>query len=492
MKEIKKILIANRGEIACRVIRTCQEMDIETVTIYADDDADLLHASLSTESYALGSGALSDTYLNQDKLIEIAKKSGAQAIHPGYGFLSENTSFCKRVTDEGLIFIGPSPEAIELMGDKKASKQQVEKINGPLIPGYHGDKQDVATLKAEAKKIGYPVLVKATAGGGGKGMRIINSDSEFEEGLNSAKSEALKAFANDQVLIEKYITKPRHIEVQVFGDQHGNYIHFYERECSIQRRYQKIVEETPSPALDQEGREKICAAAVDIAKSINYEGAGTVEFIYDEDGSFYFLEMNTRLQVEHPITEMVTGVDLVRLQIDVAQGYEFAFTQEDITQDGHAIELRYYAEDPWNNFLPTIGNILNIGESELDDVRLDCGYMNGNEVTINYDPMIAKLVTWAADRESCVKKTKQALADYTFHGIVTNREYLKKVLEHPKFLAGETFTSFISEYENEIKSTVMDTDVLADDIAAFLLHKKFSDVGPESAAWEGLKFFRNV
>ncbi|MBA2405318.1 MAG: ATP-grasp domain-containing protein, partial [Bdellovibrionales bacterium] len=350
--KIKKILVANRGEIALRVLKTAKEMGIKVVTVYAEDDKHLPHALFSDESYPLGSGALSETYLNKAKLIEICKRSGADAIHPGYGFLSENEEFARMVEKAGIIFIGPTPESIVLMGDKIGSKKALEKINIPLTPGYHGEDQSEDMLVKEAKKIGYPILIKASAGGGGKGMRIVHQDSELLESIRGAKSEGLKSFSNDRVLIEKYVVNPRHIEVQLMSDTHGTHLHFFERECSIQRRYQKVVEETPAPNMSQELRLKICETAVEIARGINYRGAGTVEFIMAQDGNYYFMEMNTRLQVEHPVSEMVTGADLVKCQIMVAQGDKLPYIQNEIKQKGHAIECRIYAEDPDNNFMP--------------------------------------------------------------------------------------------------------------------------------------------
>ena len=406
---INKILIANRGEIALRVIKTCKKLGIKTVSIYAADDAHLPHASAADECISLGSGALSETYLNQDKIISICKKLNVDAIHPGYGFLSENTKFCKKGEDNQITFIGPHPEAIELMGDKITSKIKMEKLGIPLIPGYHGDNQDEKHLEAEAVKIGFPVLIKATAGGGGKGMRIVHEEKEFRDALGGAKREALNAFGNGDVLIEKYINQPRHIEVQLVSDGVGNHFHFFERECSIQRRYQKVVEESPAPNMSPETKKKICQTAVKIAQGINYIGAGTIEFIMGADESFYFLEMNTRLQVEHPVTEMTTGYDLVELQIKAANGEKFDFSQEDIKQTGHAVECRIYAEDPDQDFLPTNGNIQKIESFPKVDYRLDCGYRDGNAISTNYDPMLAKLITWGEDREECLEKMDLAL-----------------------------------------------------------------------------------
>lgn len=453
-KIMKKILIANRGEIACRVISTCQEMGIKTVAIYSEIEKDALHVQLADEAVCLGDGPLQNTYLNKQKIVQIAKDLKVTGIHPGYGFLSENAEFCELVESNKIVFIGPKTEHIQLMGDKISSKQKMQDIGVPVIPGYQGKIQDKEGLKKQARAIGYPILIKATAGGGGKGMRIVEREENFSAELESAKREALSSFGNDDVLIEKYITKPRHIEVQVMSDTHGNHLHFFERECSIQRRYQKIVEETPSVALSEELRQKICQTAVQISSAINYRGAGTVEFILDQDGSFFFLEMNTRLQVEHPITEMVTGADLVRLQIQVANGEKIQIKQNEIYQRGHAIEVRIYAEDPSNQFFPTTGDVYFIGETRRPGVRLDTGVKDGDKIGVNFDPMVAKLITYASNRNNCISKMNKAIKELPFLGLTTNRSYLLKVLNHEAFKNGETFTNFISTYAelNEVNN----------------------------------------
>ena len=493
--KIKKILVANRGEIALRVLKTAKEMGIKVVTVYAEDDKQLPHALFADESYSLGSGALSETYLNKSKLIELTKRCGADAIHPGYGFLSENTEFAMMVEKAGIIFIGPTPESITLMGDKIGSKQALEKINIPMIPGYHGDDQSEDNLVQKAKAIGYPVLIKASAGGGGKGMRIVHQDSELIESIRGAKSEALKSFSNDKVLIEKYVINPRHIEVQLMSDTHGNHLHFFERECSIQRRYQKIIEETPAPNLSQELRLKICETASQIASGINYRGAGTVEFILAPDGHFYFLEMNTRLQVEHPVTEMVTGHDLVKCQILVAQGEKLPMKQSDIKQKGQAIECRIYAEDPDNNFMPSIGKIDTIGVPTLRDVRLDCGFLDGTEVGVNYDPMLAKLVVWGETRTLAIDKTIHSLDEVLFLGVKTNRDYLKRILGHKDFKEGHTHTHFIPDHKSELEPKEFSPDHLASLVAAvsFFQQKKIFAASGEvlSNPWTSLSGFRN-
>lgn len=493
--KIKKILVANRGEIALRVLKTAREMGIAIVTVYADDDKNLPHALFADESYSLGSGALADTYLNKAKLIEVAKKSGADAIHPGYGFLSENEEFARLVESNGIIFIGPTPESIVLMGDKIGSKKALEKIKIPLTPGYHGDDQSDENLMKEARKIGFPVLIKASAGGGGKGMRIVHQESELLESIRGAKSEGLKSFSSDKVLIEKYVVNPRHIEVQLMSDTHGNHLHFFERECSIQRRYQKVVEETPAPNMSQELRLKICETAVEIARGINYRGAGTVEFIMAQDGSYYFMEMNTRLQVEHPVTEMVTGHDLVRYQIMVAQGDKLPMKQNEIKQKGHAIECRIYAEDPDNNFMPTIGFIERIGMPTLRDVRLDCGFLDGTEVGVNYDPMLAKLVVWGEERKTAIAKTIQSLDEVLFLGVKTNRDYLKRILGHKEFVAGNTHTHFIPDHKKELEPLKISDPELAAMIAAFSLTETQSVRSATTTnlrnPWTELTGFRN-
>lgn len=495
--KIKKILVANRGEIALRVLKTAKEMGIKVVTVHAEDDKNLPHALFADESYSLGAGTLADTYLNKAKLIEITKISGADAIHPGYGFLSENEEFARMVEKAGITFIGPTPESIVLMGDKIGSKKALEKLKIPMTPGYHGDDQSEEVLVKEAKKIGFPVLIKASAGGGGKGMRIVHQESELLESIRSAKSEGLKSFSNDSVLIERYVINPRHIEVQLMSDTHGNHLHFFERECSIQRRYQKVVEETPAPNLTQELRLKICETAVEIARGINYRGAGTVEFILAPDGQYYFMEMNTRLQVEHPVTEMVTGHDLVKYQIMVAQGDKIPLKQSDIKQKGQSIECRIYAEDPDNNFMPTIGKIDTIGVPTLRDVRLDCGFLDGTEVGVNYDPMLAKLVVWGENREIAISKSIASLDEVLFLGVKTNRDFLKRVLGHKDFVAGKTHTHFIPDHKSDLEPTELNVDSQAALLAALCFSsKKGAGVSAQVTSgeynpWRVLSGFRN-
>ncbi len=447
---IKKVLIANRAEIALRVIRTCLKHGIETVTLYTREEENLPQRFASDESVFLEGASLKETYLNADLIIKIAKDTGCDAIHPGYGFLSENADFSKKVSQAGLIFIGPSPESIILMGDKKGSKEKMIELGVPTIPGYHGENQDADFLKQKASEVGYPVLIKASAGGGGKGMRIVYKESEFLESLESCKREALSSFSSDIVLIEKFIENPRHIEVQVMSDNHGNHFHFFERECSIQRRHQKVVEEAPSIALSDELRDKMTSTSTHITSSINYSGAGTVEYILDGD-KFYFLEMNTRLQVEHPVTEMITGFDLVECQLIAASNQEFSFDQDDIEILGHSIELRIYAEDPDSDFLPAIGRLEYIGERDFSECRLECGYNDGNEITVNFDPMIAKLVSVGEDRDEAISNSIDSLKALPFAGLKTNIEFLIRILNSEPYLEGDTYTHFIQTHKKHLQ-----------------------------------------
>ena len=469
---IQKILIANRAEIAVRIINTCRLMDITSVSVYAEDDRESLHRELAHESYSLGAGPLSETYLNQEKIVELALKCGAQAIHPGYGFLSERAEFAELCERRGLIFIGPSPRAIALMGDKRASKLALEGMGIPLIPGHHGSGSDrPSELLAKAKQLGTPLLIKAAAGGGGKGMRLVENLADFKQSLTLAQGEAQNAFGNSQVILEKFIPRAHHIEVQVLSDSHGQHFHFWERECSIQRRHQKIVEEGPSPTLgaDQGARERICQTAVELCRKIDYLGAGTVEFILDEDGGeFFFLEMNTRLQVEHPITEMVTGYDLVEAQIRVAQGEKLPFSQEQIVSVGHALEVRIYAEDPERDFLPTTGTLAALGHTHLSGIRLECGLPEGSSVGIGYDPMVAKLCCHGHNRQSAIAKMGHLLADYPFLGLTTNCNYLQRILNHPEFQAGHTPTHFTQLHGEDLRQAVLSPQQLATLAAAFV------------------------
>lgn len=487
MKPIKKVLIANRGEISVRVAKTCKKMGIHCISLYTDIESNYPHVYEADQAVCLGSGSLQETYLNIKKIVSLAKDFNVDAVHPGYGFLSENSRFSQALEEVGIKLIGPNSFAMEAMGDKKRSKEVLESADIPLIPGYHGDEQSLKVLKEEALKIGFPILIKATAGGGGKGMRIVHSEAEFESHLESAKREAKNAFSNDKVLIEKFIENPRHIEVQVLSDQHKNHFHLFERECSIQRRYQKIIEETPSVALDNSLREKICQTAVRIASHINYEGAGTVEFILDDNKNFYFLEMNTRLQVEHPITEMITGLDLVELQIRVAQGDNLKEELQKISNKGHAIEARIYAENPDQSFLPTIGRIFKVGESLESGVRLDTGYLDGNEVGIDFDPMCAKLIVHDENRSCAIEKMKRALMSYPFLGLKTNREYLLRILKHPSFLSGMTYTHFVETHKESLSPKDLTDELSAKAIAAYLFSNQ---VKAGESLWSELASFR--
>ena len=442
----KKVLVANRGEIAVRIIKACQEMEIKTVAIYSEVDKDAPHVQLADETINLGDPTPIESYLNIPKIIKTAQETGADAIHPGYGFLAENPDFAQSCNDVGIKFIGPSANVISLMGDKIAAKMTMEKAKVPVIPGYHGDKQDNASLIKEGKKIGFPLLVKAAAGGGGKGMRIVHSENTLEESIESAKRESKSAFGNDTVFLEKYLDKPRHIEFQILADEYGNVIHLFERECSIQRRHQKIIEETPSLVMTTQLREKMGKAAVDAAKAVGYTNAGTVEFMVDGNLNFYFMEMNTRLQVEHPITEMTTGIDLAKWQLRIASGEKLTLKQSNIIQRGHAIECRIYAEDPANGFLPSIGTLGKVQAPIGPNVRDDSGIYTGMEVTPYYDPMLAKLITYAENRDECIKKMIWALSHYIVMGVTTNISFLKTVIEYKEFKRGKITTHFIDDY----------------------------------------------
>ena len=441
--KIKKLLIANRGEIAIRVMRAAKELDIRTVAVYSEADKLLPHTSYADEAIFIGPPASSESYLAQDKIIEAGKRTGADAIHPGYGFLSENASFAEKVEGEGMIFIGPSPEAIRLMGDKLTSRQTVKKFHVPLVPGMDEPINDVLTAQKAAEEIGYPVMIKASAGGGGKGMRIVDDAVNFVGQMERAMSEAANSFGNDKVFVEKFIESPKHIEVQVLGDKYGNIVHLFERECSIQRRHQKVIEEAPSALLTPEKREQIGEAAVNVARSCRYYGAGTVEFVADQHMDLYFLEMNTRLQVEHPVTEQITGLDLVKEQIKIAEGEKLSFTQDELRINGHSIEVRVYAEDPENNFLPDAGTLETYIRPQGPGVRVDDGYEEGLEIPIYYDPMIAKLITFGKDRQEAINRMRRAISEYRIYGVKTTLPFCEFVLDHPEFVDGTFTTRFV-------------------------------------------------
>jgi 3-methylcrotonyl-CoA carboxylase alpha subunit len=446
-----RILIANRGEIACRVARTARRMGIHTIAVYSDADAGALHVSACDEAHRLGSAPPRESYLRGDLIIEVALASGAQAIHPGYGFLSENETFATAVAAAGLVFIGPPPAAIRAMGSKSESKAIMAKAGVRLVPGYHGTDQDDALLAREAEGIGYPVLIKASAGGGGKGMRIVERSADFAAALASARREAKAGFGDDKMLLEKYLDQPRHIEMQVFADTHGQCVHLFERDCSVQRRHQKVLEEAPAPGMTRERRSEMGAAAVAAAEAIGYVGAGTVEFIVDKTGLFHFMEMNTRLQVEHPVTEMITGLDLVEWQLRVAAGERLPLPQASLDFFGHAIEARIYAEDPERGFLPSIGRIAYLSApAESDSVRIDTGVRGGDEISQFYDPMIAKLVVWGEDRASALRRLRRALASYRVVGVTTNISFLQRVVAHPAFAGARLDTGLIARYQAEL------------------------------------------
>ncbi|MEO0421439.1 MAG: acetyl-CoA carboxylase biotin carboxylase subunit [Pseudomonadota bacterium] len=446
MAKLTKLLIANRGEIACRIMRTCRELGVASVAVYSTADANARHVREADEAWPIGNAPASESYLNIDALLEAAALSGADAVHPGYGFLSENATFAQRVREAGLHFVGPGADAIELMGSKAASRARMRDAGVPVLPGYDGDDQSDERLRAEAEAIGYPVLIKASAGGGGKGMRVARSSDEFVATAAGARREAMSAFGDDRLIVERYLERPRHIEVQVIGDAHGNVLHLYERECSVQRRHQKIIEETPSPYCDDELRSAITAAAVEAARTVAYENAGTVEFIVDDQRRFYFMEMNTRLQVEHPVTEMITGVDLVAWQLAVAAGEALPVSQDEISTQGHAIECRLYAERPEQDFLPATGTIEALvfpNPETTPGLRIDSGVETGDAVSIHYDPMIAKLICHGEDRAQALHRMRQTLGETTVVGVGNNVPLLGELLGHPAFDAGDVDTTFV-------------------------------------------------
>ncbi|MGL1834019.1 acetyl/propionyl/methylcrotonyl-CoA carboxylase subunit alpha [Rhodocyclaceae bacterium SMB388] len=440
----EKILIANRGEIACRVIKTAHRMGVKTVAVYSEADANARHVRMADEAVLIGPAPARESYLVIDRIIDAAKQTGAQAVHPGYGFLSENEDFCEACERAGIVFIGPPVSAIRAMGSKSEAKKLMGAAGVPLTPGYHGDDQTPALLKAEADGIGYPVLIKAAAGGGGKGMRLVERAEDFLDALASCKREAASSFGDEHVLVEKYLTRPRHIEIQVFGDTYGNVVYLFERDCSVQRRHQKVLEEAPAPGMTPERRAAMGQAAVDAAKAVGYVGAGTVEFIANQDGSFYFMEMNTRLQVEHPVTEMITGLDLVEWQLRVASGEKLPLAQEQLQLRGHALEARIYAEDPVRGFLPSTGRLLHLAPPEEGlHVRVDTGVEEGDEISPHYDPMIAKLIVWDVNRDRALARMLQALADYRVVGVSNNIEFLSRLTACPAFAGADLDTGLI-------------------------------------------------
>jgi 3-methylcrotonyl-CoA carboxylase alpha subunit len=500
-QKIRKILIANRGEIACRVISTCQNLGIKTVAVYSDVDADSMHVAMADETVHIGPASANQSYLVSDKIISAAQKTSADAIHPGYGFLSENSEFSERCANEGIIFIGPSAASMRAMALKGAAKKLMTDAGVPVVPGYHGDDQTTAVLTAEAEKIGYPILIKAVAGGGGKGMRIVSAPKDLPAAIEAARREGENSFGNGKLLIEKLIEKPRHIELQVFGDHDGNAVHLFERDCSLQRRHQKVVEEAPAPGMTPEMRRAMGDAAVRAAEAINYVGAGTVEFIVDvagglTDAPFYFMEMNTRLQVEHPVTEMITGQDLVEWQISVAEGEPLPLSQDeiDVAMHGHAVEVRLYAEDPFNGFLPSIGKIglFDPFAHHHSNSRVDAGVRAGDSVSIHYDPMIGKLIAWGENREDAIHALIDLVTETPVSGLATNRDFLLRTLSHPEFQAGDVHTGFIPNHEKSLltPNTITHDDYAIAALAVFADRQQTAAEAMSDDPWSIIDGFR--
>ncbi|KAK8779610.1 hypothetical protein V5799_019049 [Amblyomma americanum] len=495
-RPIEKILIANRGEIACRVIRSARKLGIRSVAVFSDADRKAMHVTMTPVQLALQNFhkkenigchgpfrcASQESYLRQERILSVAKRSGAQAIHPGYGFLSENTEFAERCAAEGIIFVGPPASAIRDMGIKSTSKAIMSAAKVPIIEGYHGEDQAQERLKEESRRIGFPVMLKAVRGGGGKGMRIAMSEDEFDSQLESAKREAMKSFGDDAMLVEKFVADPRHVEVQVFGDHHGNYVYLFERDCSVQRRHQKVIEEAPAPGVTEETRRLLGEAAVRAAQAVNYVGAGTVEFIMDSEQRFYFMEMNTRLQVEHPITEMITGTDLVEWQIKVAQGEPLPLRQEQLQVRGHAFEARIYAEDPDNNFMPGAGSLAFLRTpTPSEQVRIDTGVREGDEVSVHYDPMIAKLAVWGPDRSTALRRLHQSLSQYTLVGLPNNVSFLMRLAAHPAFFQGNVHTGFIPAHHDELfQRPSASQPLVCAAVLSLLAHERAETLGTQS------------
>lgn len=488
-RDIRKVLIANRGEIACRVMRTAKKLGVRTVAVYSDADKNAMHVEMADEAYHIGPAPSSQSYLNAAKILEVAKKSNSQAIHPGYGFLSENVEFCEECAKEDVIFIGPPTSAIRDMGIKSTSKAIMSAAGVPIVKGYHGEEQSIERLTSEAQRIGFPLMIKAVRGGGGKGMRIAMTEADFLPQLESAKRESMKSFGDDNMLLEQYITDPRHVEVQVFADMHGNAVHLFERDCSVQRRHQKIIEEAPAPGLSEETRRSIGEAAVRAAKAVGYVGAGTVEFIlHRQTHEFHFMEMNTRLQVEHPITEMITGTDLVEWQLRVASGEPLPLSQEEIIRRGHAVECRIYAEEPRAGFLPRAGTLHRLTQPEPEEfVRVETGVREGQEVSVHYDPMIAKLVVWGRDRSEALAKTRAKLTEYQVAGLETNVNFLLRLSSAKAFVDGDVHTAFIPQHEHELfpkSDTVLSEDRAIQAALGHILSSQLKNVTDDS--WKGI------
>jgi acetyl-CoA carboxylase biotin carboxylase subunit len=475
-----KILIANRGEIAVRVIRACHDLGIRAVALFSEPDRGALHVRLADEAFPIGPAPSSESYLVIEKIIDVARRSGAQAIHPGYGFLAENAAFAQACNDAGIVFIGPPPSAIKMMGDKMAARSAMKKANVPIVPGTEEPIDDENAVSAIAESIGYPILIKAAAGGGGKGMRIVHERPEINSAVRAARSEARSAFGDDRIYVEKYLARPRHIEIQIIADSHGDCVYLGERECSIQRRHQKVIEEAPSPLVNPAMRKKMGLAAVAAAKTAGYVNAGTVEFLADNDRNFYFLEMNTRLQVEHPVTELVTGIDLALEQIRIAAGEKLSFTQDDIRINGHAIECRIYAEDPSNGFLPSTGILSTYHEPAGPGVRVDSGVYEGAEISVYYDPMISKLLAHGKDRSRAIARMLRALGEYRIMGVANNIEFHKAILRHPEFAAGHVSTHFIEMHYDPAAKTpenLVEAAALAGALAEHHWRNKLSMAG---------------
>lgn len=481
---MEKILIANRGEIAVRVLKTAKGQGYRTVAVFSEADAEALHVSLADEAVCIGPAPVGESYLSVEKVIDAATRTGADGIHPGYGFLSENADFAKACADAGIMFIGPSAEAIELMGSKRLSKLAMIDAGVPCVPGYSGEDQSLETLPAEADKIGYPLMIKASAGGGGRGMRLVEGADEFAASVETARSEAENAFGSGELILEKAVLEPRHIEVQVFGDSHGNVVHLFERDCSIQRRHQKVVEEAPSPFMTDELRAAMTEAAINAAKACSYVGAGTVEFLVDKDRNFYFLEMNTRLQVEHPVTELVTGQDLVAWQLAVAEGEPLPLRQDEITLNGHAIEVRLYAEDPANGYLPQTGKVQHWSVPDREGVRVDHSVCNGQSVSAHYDPMLAKIMAYGDTRSAALRRLKSALDDTSLMGFAHNRAFLREAISYQAFADGNATTAFLTENQSEKISATPSTVELAK--AALIL---FANGRSDGSGWESAAGF---
>lgn len=497
LSSMKKILVANRGEIALRVIRSAKEMGISTVAVYSEADVNAPHVKHADEAYCLGPALSSQSYLLGDKIIEIAKSIGVEGIHPGYGFLSENARFANEVTDAGIKFIGPSPHAINVMGNKLAAKHAVSSYDIPMLSGTDGAIKDIAEAKKIADKITYPVLIKAAAGGGGKGMRVVYKRENIENEMKRAISEAKSAFGDGSVFIEKYVVGPRHIEIQVLFDSHGNGVYLFERDCSVQRRHQKVVEEAPSTVLTPEIRKAMGEAAINVGKSCGYEGAGTVEFLLDEDKNFFFLEMNTRLQVEHPVTELITGLDLVKEQIKIARGEKLSFSQEDLSINGHAIELRLYAEDPANNFLPFTGTLRKYRPSDGPGVRVDSGFEEGMSIPVHYDPMIAKICVHGADRKEAIERMIRVIDEFELVGIESTLPFGKFVMQHEAFVSGNYNTHFVPNYfkPEMLKNKNQEDELMAAAIAALSFESQGqkrsetnNNINKNSGTWQARKW----